>query len=300
MNTYQNLESQYINAGLDSLPTAELRPLIAVSPDGLTSDSIEDKAVFCNGNHVGTVSKQYKLVQHKDAFKPIIDGLIATGHSQFEFTTWSTDKKAFLGITLGETIDTVHYGFRATNGYDGNHAIDFGFKADRIKREDVIVEREHVQVWGFRQVCSNGMVVKVPIKSTKYLDIETRTKVQNVIAEYRRITHVGNVEFKLEQIQYLVEAFLLLKNPVEKMIRDAQDYHIDRNKAREWVERYIGSRLADRVMEQFGLEDQTLWGVYNAVTNIASHDSDLRESTKDGLLDKSATMLTEELLEVTN
>jgi hypothetical protein len=294
--TYNERPSNEIDQLLAGLPTAELRPLVAVTPDGLNSKAIDDKAVFCNEEHIGTVSKHYKLVQHKDAFQPIVDGIRQSGYTDFRFSAWATNKQASLGITLGEAIDTVRYGFKATSGYDGNHAISFGFKTERVKRNDVVVEREHIQVWGMRQVCSNGMVVKVPIKSTKYLTIETRERVSTIMTEYRKLSHIGDMSVKLEQIQYLVEAFLLLKNPLEAMIRDAQNKPLDKEQARQFIETYIGTRLADRLMEQYAFEQQTLWGLYNAATNVASHDNDLKASTKESLLDKSATMLTEELL----
>ena len=109
--------------------------------------------------------------------------------------------------------------------------------------------------------------------------------------------HNSLAEAKLEELQYTVEAFLLMKNPLRRIIEKAQSIEMHKEKAEELIEKYIGKRKLDKVMEQYGNEERTLWGLFNAVTFIASRGFEKNEVARkfNTVLEKAATMLEEEI-----
>jgi hypothetical protein len=55
----------------------------------------------------------------------------------------------------------------------------------------------------------------------------------------------------------------------------------------------VGKRLSTQIYNQFYDEEQTIWGLYNAITNIASHG--VQPTTMNGLINKAADLLEGEL-----
>jgi len=309
-NFWNKHSAAHITAVVEQLPKAELRAIYAEQPgesviyktenDSVNASDLTpltDKAVFVNSEHVATVSKDYRLVQHAEAFKPIIEALAVKGVDKFEFTAWANNRKAYLGVLVAEAADTIEYGFRCTNSVDGSHSISYGLSAQHVDTFADIVEKEHVTVWGIRKVCSNGCIIKVPLKSVKYLDVETHRQITDLMTQFRNIRHTKGAEERVLEVQYLVEAFLLLRDPVNRMIFDAQKLHLNPAKVKELITKYVGERVAKRIEEQFyASNDDSLYGLWNAVTAVASHTDDYKDGTRNSLLDKAANLLTGELL----
>jgi hypothetical protein len=291
---YKLEDSAGIDAAIKALPLAEERNVLYEGDAGYFPIPTR-KAIVVDNHAVSIMSKPYKMVQHKEAFQPIVDGLKAKGVTDYQFTIWANDRRANMAIYVGESTDGVKFGFRATNSFDGTEAINFGFEAIRKIVEHRIVEKEHVLVWTYRQVCSNGATIRVPLKTCKYLSAETVVKIKTLIGEHTKIIHYGqDIEKKLEAIQYVTEAFLLLKDPLDKMITDARDYHVDYENAKKLVKRYIGVRWLMKYIEQYQGEEQSLWGLFNAMTYVASH-ADIADSRREGIMDKASAMLEAEL-----
>lgn len=309
-NFWNKHSAEHINAVVDKLPQAELRTIFAEQPNESVVYEVEkdvvnasnltpltDKAVFVNDEHVAVVSKDYKLVQHSEAFKPIIDALVAKGVDKFEFTAWANNRKAYLGVLVAEAADSIQYGFRCTNSVDGSHAISYGLSATRVDTFADIVEKEHVVVWGIRKICMNGSIIKVPLKSAKYLDVVTRQQITELMTQFKNIRHTKGADERVLEVQYLVEAFLLLRNPINRMIFDAQKMHLKPAKVTELIKKYVGERVAKRIeLEFYADNDDSLYGLWNAVTAVASHTDDYKDGTRNSLLDKAANLLTGELL----
>jgi hypothetical protein len=296
-SAYEVKKAETINPAISQLPVATEWKTYGVSNDNLEHVEVPFKTtIMVNRQPVAVMSKRYKLVQHAEAFRPIIEGLTLKGVTDFQYTMWHTDKLANLAVYLGEGVDGVKMGFRCINSFDGSYAITFGMSAYQKQDEVKIVEKEQVMVWGFRQVCSNGMVIKVPLKTCKYLDAVTVTTIKELMTQHQRIIHMGNVAGKLEAVQYTVEAFYLLKEPINRMIIDAQNSKLTKEVARAFIEKYVSKRFAARYMEQYGLEDQTLWGLYNAVTYVASHTKTFSNSKRELVLAKAADLLEKELV----
>jgi len=278
---------------LNEIPTAQMHP---IAMEGFENPK-KLMAVAVDGDIVATVSKQYKLVQHKTAFHPIFRGLHNVG-SDYEFSLFMTDTKAFLNCYVDEIPENgqgIKLGFRAVNSIDGRTAIKYSMMSQLVEREKkkIIRSRTVVDVWGYRQVCSNGMKVRVPLEQHEelYLTYEKREKIEELLHMAENIAHVGDPEAKIEAVQYAVEAMALLKDPVAALIKKAKELNIDGEKeARGLIAQYIGKRMRDAIIRQYNEEgDKTLWGLYNAVTFVASHGVSVR--TMNGLIDKSADML---------
>jgi hypothetical protein len=81
------------------------------------------------------------------------------------------------------------------------------------------------------------------------------------------------------------------------MIFDAQQLHLEPKKAQELIKEYLGERMSRRIEEEFyRSNDDSLYGLWNAVTSVASHTEDFKDGTRNTLLDKAADLLTGELL----
>jgi hypothetical protein len=79
------------------------------------------------------------------------------------------------------------------------------------------------------------------------------------------------------------------------MIKRSQDFKLDLERVKLLIQAHVGQRYAKRVLEQYGNENTDLWGLYNAITYVASHDETLTPSSRELLIDNAADMLTVEL-----
>lgn len=52
--------------------------------------------------------------------------------------------------------------------------------------------------------------------------------------------------------------------------------------------------MSERILERYKTEENSLWGLYNAITFVASHNATI--PTMNGLLNKSANLLEKELM----
>lgn len=289
-------------AALNSIPTAYFGTITAEydtgKPAGIyTTDKGNQKAIVINDEIVATVSSRYKLVQHREAFKPIIDGLhyvgvnydmalIPQGKTKMGMNVFMDKVEAYEGNDFGN----VHIGFRVVNSVDGRNAISY-LATGSAKRGTTTIE-----LVGYRQVCKNGMVVRVPLAEADYVTAEEVTKIQAAVAKFTyetRIFHVGDAKARIAEMQYVAEVVALLKAPMQRMLQKASTTALNSETAKKLIKGYIGKRLEDRILQQYDKEEKTLWGLYNAVTYVASHD--VKGSTMNGLLKKSAIMLEREL-----
>ena len=294
-NFWKLQPAEEINSAIESLPVASLNPIFDAEGkqiEGFRATKVGDEVI-------DVPTDKYILRSHETCFRPIINALSVSGVSDFKFCAWATNKRAELAILIGNATDGVRFGFKATNSYDRSSSIRYGFKAEKTTTELQIVQREHVLAWCWRQTCSNGLIVKVPLKTCKYMDTETITRVKTLLSETKSIAHLGDqVDQKIQNVQFLTEAYLLLKNPINLMIEDAQKVYVSGEQAKKLVEKYVGHRRKQWILDQFTIEEQTLWGIVQAVTFIASHNEQMNTPVRESLIDKAGTLLTEELLAV--
>lgn len=285
-NHYKVYAAEFINPMIGQLPIAEM--VEVQTTDGREVKGF--KAVMVKNQCVSVPTNKYQLVQHEEAFRPIIDGLTISGRADWRFQLWNTNKRAGLNIMVGHTQDGkshIEFGFSVTNSFTAKEAINFGFKSLSTKR--------WIEICGFRQVCSNGMKVRVPMDEAEFVAPVEREEIKRLLGEVHRIEHIGKIESKMKQMQYITEAYLLLEKPLKRMITLAEKFEIaDLEAAEKMVKKYVGRRLFDKILEQYNHEEATLWGLYNSMTWVASH-TDIAQTTRNGLIDKAANMLTEEL-----
>lgn len=294
-NFWELRPAEEINPAIKELPIAKEVTLLR----GDTKEEIATKkAIIVDDEIVQVCSDKYVLVQHEKAFRPVIDGLTVSSVSNFEFMIWNTLGKASLSIMVGESEDGVKYGFRVTNSVDGSQAIRFGYRATKKDSYVEVVDKEEVVLWGYRQICDNGMKIRVPLKTVKYVDAETRTKVTELLEGRERMKHLGTtLNSRLDTLQYIVEAMLLLREPLNRMIIDAQRFKITRKDAEQHIKRFVSQRKLDMFLEQFDTEHgDNLWTLYNSVTWFASHEQGLSVEQRENFVDKASEMLTEVLV----
>jgi hypothetical protein len=278
---------------LENIPKASLQTITATK-EGKIENNKEIKAVVVDKRIVATVSKNYKLVQHKDAFSPIFNGLHQTA-TPYEFSLFQTDTKAFLNVFVDEIGDNgsgIKLGFRVINSIDGRNAISYALSAKNIERQTTI------ELVGYRLVCQNGMKIRVPLDQAEFLKLEKNVteKITELIKMATRIVHMGTeqeIQQKMEAVQYVTEAIGLLKEPIELIISKAKKIKVDEEMMKSLIKTYVGKRMSQRILEQFAKEKGNLWGAYQAFTQVASHGCTV--PTMNGLLNKSAIMLEQEL-----
>jgi hypothetical protein len=278
---------------LDNIPTASLQTITATEV-GTIQNPRNMKAVIVNGGIVASVSKNYQLVQHKDAFKPVFDGLHQTG-TPYEFALFQTDTKAFLNVFVDEIGDNgsgIKLGFRVINSIDGRNAISYAIKSETIERSTTI------ELVGYRLACQNGLKIRVPLSEATELRLEKKVveKVEELIKMATRIVHMGTeqeIKAKMEAISYVTEAVSLLKEPIAIIMKKAKNKQIGEEEAKRIIALYLGKRMNKQIIERFKEEEQSIWGIFQAVTNIASHGCSI--PTMNGLINNSATMLEQEI-----
>lgn len=288
-------DASEVNVALDSLPTAEPVKLY-YHPGGVESETevknfkgvlVTDNRGFSNIVHCPT--NRYTIVQHKEAFRPIIEGMVQAGVQDFKYTMLANHRWAEMNILIGESgYDGVRIGFRVKNSFDGTSAIKYGFDMGRAT--------SHLEVVGWRQVCSNGMKIKVPLDQAEIITLDKVTQIRTLLHEHTSIMHTETAFKKIEAMQYIAEAMSMLRDPVERMIKKAQKWTIDdRIHLEKLIKEHVGKRYAQKVADRFARDnDSSLWGLYNAITYIASHN-ELKAISRDHLIDKAADMLNKEM-----
>ncbi len=281
----QLLSAEQINQALNSLPIAEEVPVF-YGKDNYPEEIKDRKGILVGGQIVNIPSKKYVVVQHAEALRPIIDGLTVTGNHDFKFKLWADRKKANMKVFLGSLKDSeseIRFGFKVTNSFDGTSSLNFGFEG--FKRTSTI------ELVGFRQVCSNGMIARVPLDHAEFTRPELVVRIKNLLKRSLKIVHIGKAQERLVDAQAITEAFMLLKEPLQRIIDRAEDFDIkDRQIAEDFIVKYLGKRVLNKVLDQFTEEQQTMWGLYNAATNIATH-TEMSNSRRDSMLRKASVML---------
>lgn len=293
------IDGRFVNGLIGQLPIAEAYKVVLTN--GNNQVEPKDKVgIVVNGKCVGVVSDHYNLVQHEQAFRPIIDGLTVSGVQDFKANAVANHKWAKLRCFINHVADDkqgIKYGFQAENSFDGKSAIKFGAQMSKYFQEEVQVKHQVVKVWGFRLACQNGMIVRVPLDYETIVSKEIREKLKEILSQRLSIRHDRNAEANLKTMQYVVEAYLLLRNPMEKMIKLAQKIKIGDIEAFEsLMKKYVGKRKAEAIAERYNTDaGDNLWHLYNAMTFIATHER-MKESTRNSLYEKAAVMLEREVV----
>lgn len=283
MYYWEALEKQSeIEKQLEEIPSAEMLKINIKgieNPRDLHMVTVQNRLVAIVGNN-------YQLVQHKDVFKPIVNALHETGE-EFDMKLWHNDKKASLSILTTETKDGIRLGFSATNSVNGKSSIKYSFSNFHTTR--------YIEIVGYRKVCSNGMLMRVPLDNAEIIRSEQQEKIEILLEKHARIIHLGKAKELVEEIEEIVEAMSMLKEPVALMIQKAENRKLAETEVDTILKKYIGKRHVEKIKEQYNKEKPTLWSLYNSLTFVGSHDEDLKASSRNGLIKHAAEMLTAEI-----
>jgi hypothetical protein len=289
-NFYNMRPAEQINQAIAELPRAENKDIVTIEGEKVQRfNAVKVTDSKGNSEIVAVPHKSYQVIQHAQAFRPIIEGMTTAGIHDFKFVMKATHRKAEMQIyATGTGYDSVSLGFSVLNSFDGSKALSYGFR--------IFGEQKTIELVGYRQVCSNGMKIRVPLENAEFVRPEIKSKVMELFSQYAKILHTRNAVAKIESMQYVTEAISLLRQPIELYIRKAQNWKIENNfQLMQLIKAHIGKRFASKVIEQMTTESQDLWGLYNAMTYVASHDSKLKPSARDSLIDKASIMLEKEL-----
>jgi len=282
----KKLPASSIRAALGQMPKAELVELSAHTGGGL--EKVEEfktvRVTMPDGkvHYVYCPRLRYRVVQHSEAFEPVIAGL--TGFD-FDFMVRATPGRADLRIFSQKAgYDGVQLGISIKNSFDGSTMVSYGF--------DMTHETTVIELVGYRQVCSNGMKIRVPLNEAELVKLEERTTLQELIKTHRHFVHTQSAQSKIARMQEFTEALAVMKAPVERLIKKGQAWKLrDTQLLEDLIKVYVGKRQMQKVIAQFAQEEQTIWGLYNAITNMTSHDNDMKESVRENLNDKAAQLL---------
>ena len=254
------------------------------------------------------VSKQYSLIQHQDAFSAVVDALVAIkGDSvqvkasvmEYKGRAWLTC--VFPEIKVNDGADGIELGFTATNSFDKTSALSYGAKQkSHHNNENAGAELDygHFEFFGYRLACMNGMKIRVPLSAEIMLTedvVKENAKVGDLVdvrlekvdekgvvpekmvleetATKTYVRHYGkNVTLNLQKVK---DMFMEIQHYIpilEARIKASQEMPMSVQEATELLNKNaFGPRAIEEILKQFAHEEQTRWGLYNSITNIATH-----------------------------
>jgi len=248
MEKFNGLEElQEIIKGLDR---AEIREVYVKEPVSNFYKKQKCVAIWnVDRNELEAImSDKYVLVQHSDAFFPLIQAVQSFNSEVFGFVN-NEGGKVFIDVLFNDDAlsinpldeHKINLGFRASNTYDGSGAFI-------------------VQAFAYRGYCQNGMLFGRQSLAQSY-QIH-RGKVS--IAVFTEIMH---------KLQDLVP---LIRKNINSAILDEFEF----NELPEILQGYgLGKRslikVQEKILENAGLEVKdklNRWDVYNGITSYISHD----------------------------
>jgi len=236
------------------------------------------KAIIENDKVLKIFTKEYTLIQHREAFAAALDALLVSNKQEVKAHVVQTPGRAYLTVVFDDLLvndgaEGIKMGFRVSNSHLGE-ALKIGGSTQRMGT--------HLKFFGFRLACSNGMIIQVPMEAMTVADMELTEKkggivqklVNDPIVEYnQKIMHKGNRNSRVQKIYQQIMVLYKSVNYVENYIKNMQSKNLSVKEAEESLVGHFGPRVAKKVMEQYMIEEQTVWGLYNAITYKASHEN---------------------------
>lgn len=203
------------------------------------------------GDILGISSKGYSLVKHEDVIGSVNEAL----KDEMELDNITVCRKGaimfaqykFKNIIKPETVkkgDIVDFGLEVFNSYDGTMEVGFALTALRL-------------------VCTNGMIIpksiaRLAVKHTRRADITgIRDKVLERLPRFREATSVW---------------------------RRWSSTGITNDIAVKFISDLFGKRNSKVIEEIYKVErekDQTVWGLFNALTKYNTHHIKMRKNTQE-------------------
>lgn len=249
------LETKPFNAfveDLKSLPTAEPATVSARTASGAEVSTHKYQAIVstlgAKKEVVSMPTKRYNIVQHKEVFDKLLK--VANLYSpDIKGRIVNDMKRAYLLVSMPEKFnftapdgEKLDFGFSATNSYDGTTGV-------------------HIQAFGYRLICQNGLMLRQTLGGIS-------------------LDHIQGVKFRLEAMFEKLEMNLAV---LSERIESAMDEKIQLAYAEAYAQHFAGKNIGSKVAELFKKEPkQTVWGLYNSLTNWFSHS----DSNPEGRINK--------------
>lgn len=267
-----------INEVLEKLPEAEEKQLFL--SDGSLVE--ERKGIFDakTGNLHDVVSDGYVLIQHKDAFKRMIDSLEVPDDADLNVTTGHYKGRAEMNLLFNKIVvpddsQGVTLGLKLVNSYDRSSAFGVQLKRNIYEKGKFIV------FYGMRQICSNGMKIMIPLSQMTAEEIDkmspndVRAKEENIKVHTEaftgRIVHYGKNTFNLKFMN-LQDMVNRASNFVKIAIQNAINKNLTETQLKLTLQELnLPNKIIEEMIEEFKTEKKSTWDAYNQVTAYASH-----------------------------
>ena len=240
INQFKEMDLLEVGQRVLELSTAETRE---VSVQGEIARDYVGVYNQSQGMLTSIQSKNYRLVQHAEAFAPVIESLMAGGQKRALARIYENKARAFMTLVFPEIKVTpkdghsLMLGFIARNSYNGTLSV-------------------RVDGYGLRKVCMNGMVFG-----------------KELLGSFREI-HIGGKPSSIsDRVQVFMEQISRRIDPLRDTINAAIEEPLDSKLAELVLNRVgFGKKRTEELLTHFEtLEDQNRWGLYNAITHYASH-----------------------------
>jgi len=270
---------------VDRLPEASEKDVVV---DGKTEKGFK---AICQGEQVLKIfTDKYALIQHRDAFAGVLDALLLAEKENVKAAVFQTPGRAYLTVVFPEIVvddgaEGIELGFKVSNSHMGE-ALKFSGSSTKNTSE--------FKFFGYRLACSNGMILPVELEKMTVADMELTEKkggifqkevrTQKILAKAGgRIVHIGDADAKVQLVYQKIMLMYRSVAVVKQYIDSMRNRQLTREEAIKSLEGVFGPRIGASVLSQFDMEEQTLFGLYNSVTYLASH-SERSEPNKEMLM----------------
>lgn len=252
---------------LDKLPVASLQPVF------LGNEKVEaekSRAVVVEGQPVAFVSNHYTLVNHKDAFLEALNTMEVPLNDSTELAVYGKNGYASMRVMFDELMiddgaEGIRMGFEIKNSIDKSACLGVEMK----RKQQYDGTGGTVTFFGLRQICSNGMKIKVPIADASFSG---------------KVKHMGsNLLLKFQDLLNLARASIPM---VEDLIKKSMLENISKEDfAKKLGQMGFSDKNIKLILREFD-DKKTIWEAYNSITFIASHKIK-SQAVADKLTDKA-------------
>jgi|TARA_R100001530_G_scaffold62534_1_gene44989 hypothetical protein len=234
----------------------------------ISTKSLSHKGIWnIDKNHLSCIaSKNYKIIQHKEAFGQLFDtfgrlGVKVTGRI-------NNDGDRVVGDFLFESMVD-----------DGQKGIKMGM---RIKNSYNKTQSLSAELFAFRLICSNGMVLGRAIKGVKL----------------RRV-HLGSFDVRKEMESFITKA-INSNEDLKMIVNNAMSDTLEWEYCKTILKRVIDVKKYREtiIFELSEIDKVTRWDIYNAITHLATHGENLSEFVEGWLQTQAQRILINEPLKL--
>jgi hypothetical protein len=312
MRNLTETDLEDLRAKIGELATAKECPVVYVEEGNNPKPCEEYKAVVNEktGKVESIASKGYVIIQHKEAFEAVLDAVAAASKgARFKASVLEQEGKAWMTVVFSDIkaddgMQGIELGIKVTNSYDKSNAL----KYSGTQKEN---QEGHFEFFGYRLACMNGMTVRVSMDELNLDKLEvkekSKAKVGEIVAVAREkvgagkqitgaassyIRHYGkNAKANVERVREMMQALPAVAKRLEEQIAATQKISLNMEEATKRLEELgFGPRIQEKMLERYKHEEQTAWGLYNAITAHATHSEKVSPARMEKVL-KTAEMV---------